>query len=114
MAANAEHYARLRPRQGRAIRHVAAGRGTPEGIDVDREGNVYVVTVGANKPETSPGTLIVSDPHGKHLRTVRIEGSSPWLLDLGFNPKTGKLLVVDYRTRTSSPSIPIRALPLFS
>ena len=38
------------------------GEAHPEGICVDREGNVYVVTVAANKPETSGGTLIVFDP----------------------------------------------------
>jgi len=74
-----------------------AGEAHPEGICVDREGNVYVVTVAANKPDTSGGTLIVFDPKGKHLRTVTIPGSTPWLLDLRFHPKTGQLLVVDYK-----------------
>ena len=37
------------------------------------------------------------DPNGKHLRTVHIAGSSPRLLDLRFHPKTGKLLVIDYK-----------------
>ena len=60
-------------------------------------GNVYVVTVAANKPETSGGTLIVFDPKGKHLRTVTIAGSTPWLLDLRFHPHTGQLLVIDYK-----------------
>ena len=32
------------------------GEAYPEGIDADAEGNVYVVTVGANKPDTSPGS----------------------------------------------------------
>jgi sugar lactone lactonase YvrE len=73
------------------------GEAHPEGICVDREGNVYVVTVAANKPETSGGTLIVFDPKGKHLRTVTIAGSTPWLLDLRFHPQTGKLLVIDYK-----------------
>jgi len=58
---------------------------------------VYVVTVAANKPATSGGTLIVFDPSGKHLRTVTIAGSTPWLLDLRFHPHTGQLLVVDYK-----------------
>ena len=58
------------------------GEAHPEGIAVDREGNVYVVTVAANKPKTSEGTLLVFDPKGKHLRTVTIKGSSRWLLDL--------------------------------
>ena len=74
-----------------------AGEAHPEGICVDREGNVYVVTVAANKPDTSGGTLIVFDPNGKHLRTVTINGSTPWLLDLRFHPQTGELLVIDYK-----------------
>jgi sugar lactone lactonase YvrE len=73
------------------------GEAYPEGICLDRDGNVYVVTVAANKPDTSPGTLIVFDPNGKHLRTVRIPGSSPWLLDLRFHPQTGQLLIIDYK-----------------
>ena len=73
-----------------------AGEAHPEGICVDHEGNVYVVTVAANKPETSPGTLIVFDPKGKHLRTVSVAGSSRLLLDVRFHPQTGKLLVIDY------------------
>src|SRR5690242_21019228 len=72
------------------------GEAHPEGICVDGEGNVYVVTVAANKPETAKGTLIVFDAKGKHLRTVRIDGSSRMLLDLRFHPQTGKLLVIDY------------------
>ncbi|HEY2588386.1 MAG TPA: SMP-30/gluconolactonase/LRE family protein [Tepidisphaeraceae bacterium] len=73
-----------------------AGEAHPEGICADAEGNVYVVTVAANKPESSEGTLLVFDPQGKHLRTVRIAGSSRLLLDLHFHPKTGQLLVIDY------------------
>jgi len=72
------------------------GEAHPEGITVDRDGNVYVVTVAAEKPETSPGTLLVFDANGKHLRTVRIAGSSRMLLDLHFHPQTGQLLVIDY------------------
>ena len=72
-------------------------RPTPRGICVDGEGNVYVVTVAVNKPETAEGTLIVFDSKGKHLRTVRIHGSSRLLLDIRFHPQTGKLLVVDYQ-----------------
>ncbi|WER49432.1 SMP-30/gluconolactonase/LRE family protein [Cupriavidus sp. WKF15] len=73
-----------------------AGEAHPEGITVDREGNVYVVTVAVNKPSTSEGSLIVFDAHGKHLRTVSIKGASRMLLDLGFHPATGQLLIVDY------------------
>src|SRR5436190_20511638 len=72
------------------------GEAHPEGITVDRDGNVYVVTVAAEKPEKSPGTLIVFDTNGKHLRTVSIAGSSRMLLDLRFHPQTGRLLVIDY------------------
>jgi DNA-binding beta-propeller fold protein YncE len=73
-----------------------AGEAHPEGICVDREGNVYVVTVAANKPDTSKGTLIVFDSKGTHLRTVSIDGSSRLLLDVRFHPQTGNLLVIDY------------------
>jgi sugar lactone lactonase YvrE len=72
------------------------GEAHPEGICVDRDGNVYVVTVAANKPDSSKGTLIVFDPKGKHLRTVGIADSSRLLLDLRFQPQTGELLVIDY------------------
>src|SRR6476659_7219795 len=68
----------------------------PEGITVDRDGNVYVVTVAAEKPQTSEGTLLVFDPGGKHLRTVHIAGSSRMLLDVRFHPSAGKLIVIDY------------------
>jgi sugar lactone lactonase YvrE len=72
------------------------GEAHPEGICIDPEGNVYVVTVAANKPETSKGVLIVFDSKGKHLRTVSVADSSRMLLDLRFHPQTGKLLVIDY------------------
>src|SRR6476469_1880988 len=73
-----------------------AGEAHPEGITVDGDGNVYVVTVAAEKPQTSEGTLLVFDANGKHLRTVSIASSSRMLLDLHFHPKTGQLLVIDY------------------
>lgn len=72
------------------------GEAHPEGICTDGEGNVYVVTVAANKPEGSEGTLIVFDPKGNHLRTVHVAGSSRLLLDVRFHPQTAKLLVIDY------------------
>ena len=72
------------------------GQAHPEGIDVDRDGNVYVGTVDASKSEASEGTLVVFDPKGKYLRTVNVVGSSRLLLDLRFHPQTGKLLVIDY------------------
>ena len=72
------------------------GEAYPEGICLGPDGNVYVVTVAANKPKGSPGTLLVFDPNGKYLRTVHIAGSSRMLLDLRFHPKNGKLIVIDY------------------
>jgi len=72
------------------------GEAHPEGIAVGRDGNIYVVTVAAEKSQTSEGTLLVFDPNGKHLRTVHIAGSSRMLLDLRFHPQTGQLLVIDY------------------
>src|SRR6185295_13968176 len=74
-----------------------AGEAHPEGIAVDRAGNVYVTTVAANKPPSSEGTLLVFDPRGRHLRTVTVKGSSRLLLDIQFHPRTGKLLVADYK-----------------
>ena len=74
-----------------------AGEAHPEGITVDREGNVYVTTVAVNKPASSEGTLLVFDRKGRHLRTVGIKGSSRLLLDIHFHPRTGKLLVADYK-----------------
>src|ERR1043165_8556880 len=72
------------------------GEAHPEGICIDREGNVYVVTVAVNKPVTSKGALIVFDAKGKHVRTVSVADSSRMLLDLRFHPQTDKLLVIDY------------------
>jgi hypothetical protein len=36
-------------------------------------------------------------PRGKHLRTVTINCSSRLLLNIGFHPPTGHLLVNDYK-----------------
>lgn len=75
-----------------------AGEAHPEGIAVDRQGNIYVVTVAAHKLRTSEGVLLVFDRKGRHLRSVGIKGSSRLLLDLGFHPLSGQLLVADYKT----------------
>jgi sugar lactone lactonase YvrE len=72
------------------------GEAHPEGITVDLEGNVYVTTFAANKPNGSPGTLFVFKHDGKLLRQVTIAGSSRLVLDLAFHPTTGALLVIDF------------------
>jgi sugar lactone lactonase YvrE len=61
------------------------GEAYPEGIDADADGNVYLVTVGANKPDTSPGSLFVFDPNGKLLRTVHLQGPVPGCLTCASN-----------------------------
>src|SRR4029078_3446014 len=73
------------------------GEAYPEGICLGPDGNVYIVTVAANKPKGSPGTLLVFDPNGKYLRTVHIAGSRRMLVDLRFPPKTGNVRVRSYR-----------------
>jgi sugar lactone lactonase YvrE len=76
MATNADHHARLDRGKVERFATLPPGEAYPEGIDADADGNVYVVTVGANKPDTSPGSLFVFDPNGKLLRTVHTEGTS--------------------------------------
>jgi sugar lactone lactonase YvrE len=67
----------------------------PEGLEVDRHGNVYVTTFGggAAAPE---GRLHVFDRRGRPLRQVSIAGSTPNLLGMRFHPGTHSLLVVDF------------------
>lgn len=72
------------------------GEKHPEGIEVDREGNVYVATTALNKPDTSTGTLLVFDRQGQLLRQVKVAGSTKLLLDVRFHPLTGALLVIDF------------------
>lgn len=75
-----------------------AGATPPEGITVDRSGNVYVATFGfpASGPTSDPGQLIVFDHSGKLIRQVSIAGASPHLLGLAFHPTTHDLLVLDF------------------
>jgi sugar lactone lactonase YvrE len=72
-----------------------AGNGNPEGITVDKQGNVYVTTF-AVTASGGPGQLFVFGKHGNLLRQVSVAGSSNLLLDLAFHPKTGDLLVLDF------------------
>jgi sugar lactone lactonase YvrE len=72
-----------------------AGNGNPEGITVDKQGNVYVTTF-AVTASSGPGQLFVFGKHGNLVRQVSVAGSSNLLLDLAFHPKTGDLLVLDF------------------
>jgi sugar lactone lactonase YvrE len=67
----------------------------PEGITVDRHGNVYVTTFDVTKA-AGPGDLLVFHHSGRLLRRVSVAGSSNLLLDLAFHPVTGALLVIDF------------------
>lgn len=74
-----------------------AGAAHPEGITVDTDGNVYVTTFAVGSSGT--GQLFVFDSTGTLLRQVDVANSSPLLLDLGFHPKTGDLLVIDFGSK---------------
>lgn len=67
----------------------------PEGITVDRHGNVYVTTFDVTK-SAGPGDLLIFHPGGRLLHRVKVAGSSNLLLDLAFHPVTGALLVIDF------------------
>jgi sugar lactone lactonase YvrE len=70
----------------------------PEGIAVDREGNVYVTTFGFNAAGSvnGPGKLYVFNDDGRLLRQVSIAGSTANLLGVDFHPVTHALLVIDF------------------
>jgi len=71
-----------------------AGAPNPEGIAVDRNGDVYVT--GFNPLGSGPGKVFVFDNDGEFLRTLTVSGSSPALLGLAFHPMTHQLLVLDF------------------
>jgi sugar lactone lactonase YvrE len=74
------------------------GSGGPEGMEVDKQGNVYVASFGfdAHGPiAATQGQLFIFDSRGHLVRQVSIEGSSPHLLGLHMR-STGKLLVADF------------------
>lgn len=73
-----------------------AGNANPEGITADRLGNIYVTTFNPTAPAGTLGQLIVFDRHGRLVRQVGVQGSSPALLGLDFHPITGALLVLDF------------------
>ena len=72
-----------------------AGAPNPEGITLDRHGDVYVT--GFAPTGTPPGKLFVFDGDSGHLkREVTVAGSSNLLLGLAFHPDSQKLLVIDF------------------
>ena len=70
-----------------------AGAPNPEGITVDRNGDVYVT--GFNPTGAGIGKVFVFDDDGRLKRTLEIAGSSSALLGIEFHPTTRELLVVD-------------------
>jgi sugar lactone lactonase YvrE len=68
-------------------------RANPEGIALDRFGNVYVADLEA-KGEP-PGHVVAFDRSGRFLRDLAIPGSSNLLLGLLYQPSTGRLLLCD-------------------
>jgi sugar lactone lactonase YvrE len=65
----------------------------PEGITVDRNGDVYVT--GFNPTGVGTGKVVVFDNDGDQLRVLTVTGSSSALLGIDFHPDTHELLVVD-------------------
>lgn len=75
-----------------------AGATGPEGLAVDRDGNVFVTTFGFTHtgPVAGPGKLYVFNDNGKLLRNLNVAGTSAQLLGIGFHPTTHALLVIDF------------------
>ena len=70
-----------------------AGAANPEGIAVDRHGDVYVT--GFNPTGAGVGKVYVFDDRGHLQRVLEVTGASSALLGLAFHPDTRELLVVD-------------------
>ena len=73
-----------------------------EGLTVGPDGNIYVPTFGFNSTGalTGPAVLFVINPNGNVVRKVTIQGSSPHMLGLAFNPVNNFLLVLDFGAGT--------------
>jgi sugar lactone lactonase YvrE len=72
------------------------GFGNPEGITVDKNGDVHVTTFAVTAAPGTPGQLFVFGSDGHLKRQVSIAGSSNLLLGLEFHPETEDLLVIDF------------------
>ena len=70
------------------------GAPNPEGIAVDRHGDVYVSGFGPTNP-AGPGKVFVFDHNGHLKRVLHVAGSTNALLGLGFTA-SGGLLVIDF------------------
>ena len=70
-----------------------AGASGPEGLTVGTDGSLYVTTPGG--AAGTSGRLYVFEPGGRLARVLEVQGSSPSLLGLAFNPATQELLVAD-------------------
>src|SRR2546423_9404110 len=74
----------------------SAGRNSnPEGIAVDKNGDVYVATFAVHA-RSGPGKVFVFGANGALKRELQVSGSSQLLLGIDFHPKTGELLVIDF------------------
>lgn len=70
-----------------------AGAANPEGITVDRHGDVYVT--GFNPTGAGAGRIFVFGDNGHLKRVLDVSGASSALLGIAFHPDTHELLVVD-------------------
>ena len=69
------------------------GAANPEGIAVDRHGDVYVTAF--NPSGAGVGKVYVFGDNGHLKRTLDVTGASSALLGIAFHPDTNELLVVD-------------------
>lgn len=72
-----------------------AGNANPEGVTVDRHGDVYVTTF-AVTADGGPGKIFVFGSDGRLKRELQVAGSTNLLLGIAFHPQTKDLLVVDF------------------
>ena len=72
------------------------GATNPEGIAVDRHGNVFVADFAVQGTPSGVGQVIVFDSSGQLQRVLNLPGSTTLLLGLDFHPQTHELLVIDF------------------